>query len=57
VIGGYITEYFPWKYNFIALALMMLAGFIFVKITLPETSPEKHYLAGVLLDLGSYSVI
>ncbi|HBR0754932.1 TPA: multidrug effflux MFS transporter [Klebsiella quasipneumoniae] len=46
VIGGYITEYFPWKYNFIALALMMLAGFIFVKMTLPETSPRKALPGG-----------
>ncbi|PHM46065.1 bicyclomycin/multidrug efflux system [Xenorhabdus mauleonii] len=41
VIGGYITQYLPWKFNFIALAIMMLAGTLFVKLTLPETSPMK----------------
>lgn len=41
IIGGYITQYLPWEYNFIALTVMMLIGFVFVKITLPETSPKK----------------
>ncbi|OWO79021.1 Bcr/CflA family drug resistance efflux transporter [Photorhabdus luminescens] len=41
IIGGYITEYLPWKFNFIALAIMMLLGAIFVKMTLPETSPMR----------------
>ncbi|MDX7999992.1 multidrug effflux MFS transporter [Xenorhabdus sp. Reich] len=41
VIGGYITEYLPWKFNFIALTIMMLTGAFFVKMTLPETSPMK----------------
>ncbi|MDE9454121.1 Bcr/CflA family efflux MFS transporter [Xenorhabdus bovienii] len=41
VIGGYITEYLPWRFNFIALAIMMLVGVSFVKMTLPETSPMK----------------
>ncbi|BET95551.1 Bcr/CflA family efflux MFS transporter [Xenorhabdus taiwanensis] len=41
VIGGYITEYLPWKFNFIALTIMMLIGAFFVKMTLPETSPMK----------------
>lgn len=41
IIGGYITQYLPWKYNFIALTAMMLMGFVFVKITLPETSPKR----------------
>ncbi|MDR0219611.1 MAG: Bcr/CflA family efflux MFS transporter [Enterobacteriaceae bacterium] len=41
IIGGYITEYLPWKFNFIALAIMMLIGALFVKMTLPETSPMK----------------
>ncbi|MDY3571623.1 MULTISPECIES: multidrug effflux MFS transporter [Enterobacter] len=46
VLGGYITEFFPWKYNFIALAIMMLVGLLFVKVTLPETSPKKSLLGG-----------
>ncbi|MEK9495127.1 Bcr/CflA family efflux MFS transporter [Photorhabdus sp. P32] len=41
IIGGYITEYLPWKFNFIALAIMMLLGAIFVKMTLTETSPMR----------------
>ncbi|MGR7464295.1 MFS transporter [Klebsiella aerogenes] len=41
VLGGYITEFFPWKYNFIALAIMMLIGLLFVKVTRPKTSPKN----------------
>ncbi|CDG20915.1 putative drug resistance transporter [Xenorhabdus poinarii G6] len=41
VIGGYITQYLPWKFNFIALAILMLIGIFFVKMTLPETSPMQ----------------
>lgn len=48
VLGGYITEFFPWNYNFIALAIMMLVGLLFVKITLPETSPKKSFSGGRL---------
>ncbi|MDC9592944.1 MFS transporter [Xenorhabdus sp. IM139775] len=46
VIGGYITQYLPWKFNFIALAIMMLIGLFFVKMTLPETSPVKSTGSG-----------
>ncbi|MBD2784536.1 Bcr/CflA family efflux MFS transporter [Xenorhabdus sp. DI] len=46
VIGGYITQYLPWKFNFIALAIMMLIGLFFVKMTLPETSPMKSTGSG-----------
>ncbi|WP_323871577.1 MFS transporter [Xenorhabdus doucetiae] len=46
VIGGYITQYLPWKFNFIALAIMMLTGLFFVKMTLPETSPMKSTGSG-----------
>ncbi|RAX13668.1 multidrug effflux MFS transporter [Photorhabdus bodei] len=48
IIGGYITEYLPWKFNFIALAIMMLLGAIFVKMTLPETSPMRSSRNGRL---------
>ncbi|PHM51199.1 multidrug effflux MFS transporter [Xenorhabdus sp. KK7.4] len=46
IIGGYITEYFPWKFNFIILSIMMLIGVFFVKMTLPETSPMKSTNSG-----------
>lgn len=40
IIGGYITACLPWKYNFVALAILMCLGLFFVKITLPETAPK-----------------
>lgn len=41
MIGGVITLYLSWRYNFAALFLITLAGFFFVKTTLPETRPER----------------
>jgi len=42
IIGGYITACLPWKYNFLALALFMCLGLLFVKITLTETAPKQR---------------
>ncbi|WP_255619362.1 hypothetical protein [Photorhabdus antumapuensis] len=44
IIGGYITEYLLWKFNFIVLAIMMLLGAIFVKMTLPVLSYSRPNL-------------
>lgn len=61
IIGGYITEYLPWQFNFIALAIMMLVGVFFVKMTLPETSPMKSMgrgrIAGFLILLSDVNFI
>lgn len=46
IIGGYITAHLPWKYNFLALALFMCLGFLFVKITLRETVPKRRVSQG-----------
>ncbi|MGG1948097.1 Bcr/CflA family efflux MFS transporter [Trinickia sp. NRRL B-1857] len=40
MIGGVITLYLSWRYNFAALFALTLAGLFIVKTTLPETRPE-----------------
>jgi predicted MFS family arabinose efflux permease len=40
MIGGVITLYLSWRYNFAALFVLTLAGLFIVKTTLPETRPE-----------------
>jgi len=66
IIGGYITAYLPWRYNFLALATIMFLGLFFVKVTLPETAPKKTIsegrIAGFIILLsdmkfGVYSVV
>ncbi|WP_116139323.1 multidrug effflux MFS transporter [Trinickia diaoshuihuensis] len=42
MIGGVITLYLSWRYNFAALFLITLAGLCVVKATLPETHPDRH---------------
>jgi len=45
MIGGVITLYLSWRYNFAALFVIMLAGFFIVKTTLPETRPPRDVLS------------
>ncbi|MDB5990511.1 MAG: putative drug resistance transporter [Herbaspirillum sp.] len=40
MIGGVITQYLSWRYNFYALAFITLFGLCIVKTTLPETRPQ-----------------
>src|ERR1700730_14257954 len=40
MIGGVITQYLSWRYNFYALAFITLLGLCIVKTTLPETRPQ-----------------
>lgn len=42
IIGGYITAYLPWNYNFLALSIFMLAGWVFIRLTLQETAPLRE---------------
>lgn len=41
MIGGVITLYLSWRYDFAALCLITLAGFFIVRATLPETRPDR----------------
>lgn len=42
IIGAYISGYFIWNYNFLALSIVIILATLFVKITLPETNIIKH---------------
>lgn len=42
IIGGYISTYFSWNYNFLALSIILILGGVFIKYTLPETAPVNN---------------